>query len=193
MINSKLRGFTLVELLVVITIIGILTSIIVTGLTNAKKTGRDAKRVSDLKNIQVSLALYYNDNLHYPCTLGSGSSNQCVPDFLGTYMTAVPKDPSTGVVYYYNPLNTLSGASNCNSNAPVSYHLGAAMETTGNLLTQDSDWASAGQAAYNDPTSGTCNSSSNGPNNGVKFDGNAAACTGTSPAGTDNCYDVAPN
>ena len=57
------RGFTLVELLVVIAIIGILASIVMVGLGGAKQKSRDSKRVADIKNIQLALSLYYNDNL----------------------------------------------------------------------------------------------------------------------------------
>ena len=51
------RGFTLIELLVVIAIIGILSSIILASLNTARKKGRDARRLSDLKSIAHTIAL----------------------------------------------------------------------------------------------------------------------------------------
>ena len=53
-------GFTLVELLVVITIISILATVVIVGLNSAKSKSRDATRVSDLHNIQIALDFYYD-------------------------------------------------------------------------------------------------------------------------------------
>ena len=61
--RHRSKGFTLIELLVVIAIIGILASIITGSLASARARGRDAKRVADIKNIELALKLYYADNL----------------------------------------------------------------------------------------------------------------------------------
>jgi type II secretion system protein G len=186
-LRSGTQGFTLVELLVVIAIIGILVGIIVPRLGTAKSASRDARRVSDLKNIQLALALYYNDNQHYPCRIDiTGATNQCVPDFVGNYMVVVPTDPLSGANYTYNGLNLASGSSSCNTNPPVAYHMGAVLEVGGSsLLLQDPDWAYTSQSAYNN---GGCNTSST---NDDKFDGKNLTCAGGSPGATDGCYDVA--
>ncbi|HUD02706.1 MAG TPA: prepilin-type N-terminal cleavage/methylation domain-containing protein, partial [Candidatus Paceibacterota bacterium] len=60
------KGFTLIELMVVIAIIGILASIIMVSLSSAQSKGRDAKRVADIRTIQLALEEYYNDNGNYP-------------------------------------------------------------------------------------------------------------------------------
>ena len=52
-------GFTLVELLVVISIIGLLAGIVLSSLNSARAKGRDARRVSDIKQLQLALTLYY--------------------------------------------------------------------------------------------------------------------------------------
>jgi prepilin-type N-terminal cleavage/methylation domain-containing protein len=59
------RGFSLIELLVVIAIIGLLSSIILASLNKAQSKGRDAKRVSDIKQIQLALQVYYDQNNNY--------------------------------------------------------------------------------------------------------------------------------
>ncbi len=59
------KGFTLIELLVVISIMGILSSVIMAPFNEARKKGRDAKRVAELKAIQSSLQLYADD--HHGC------------------------------------------------------------------------------------------------------------------------------
>jgi general secretion pathway protein G len=178
------RGFTLIELLVVIAIIGLLVGIIVPNLGSAKASSRDARRVSDIKNIQLALALYYNDNLHYPCSLrGTGTIGSCAPDFL-PYVPSLPKDPSTNNDYIYSSQQTTSATDNlnCNNKSVVYYHLGAIMETNG-LMNQDDDKTVADQTGY------ACSAS----NGGARFDGNAASCVGSTAAGTDDCFDVVPN
>jgi general secretion pathway protein G len=65
MINLFKKGFTLIELLVVIAIIGILTAVITTNLVSARARARDVRRKSDLRAVQQSLRLYYNDNKNF--------------------------------------------------------------------------------------------------------------------------------
>src|SRR3989344_6514315 len=88
-------GFTLIELLVVIAIIGLLSSVVLASLNGARSRGRDARRVADLKQIQVALELYYSQNTFYPTV-----TSALAPSFIAV----VPKDPSSGsAAYGYNP------------------------------------------------------------------------------------------
>jgi prepilin-type N-terminal cleavage/methylation domain-containing protein len=64
--NTRIRGFTLVEMMVVIAIIAILTAIIVTNFSGAKGKARDAKRISDMGQIQLALELYFDRCNMYP-------------------------------------------------------------------------------------------------------------------------------
>ena len=75
-INVK-KGFTLIELLVVVAIIGILASIILATVSSVRAKGRDAKRVSDLKQIQNALELYFSDNGRYPNIFSGPGSSYC--------------------------------------------------------------------------------------------------------------------
>jgi general secretion pathway protein G len=65
------KGFTLIELLVVIAIIGLLSTLAVIALNSARAKSRDSKRVSDVKQIQTALELYYADNNGYPASSGT--------------------------------------------------------------------------------------------------------------------------
>lgn len=86
-INSKKNGLLIVLLAVgLIIIIAIFTSILLVSLSNTRIKARDARRISDVKQIQVALELYYNDNGIYPASL----------DLIGTkYLPKIPENPAT--------------------------------------------------------------------------------------------------
>ena len=60
------QGFTLIEILIVVAIIAILASVVLVGLGPTQAQGRDARRISDLREVQTGLELYYNKNGVYP-------------------------------------------------------------------------------------------------------------------------------
>lgn len=89
MTNNKRGGFTLIEMLVVVAIIGLLASVVVVGVGGARQKARDAKRVADLRSIQSYLEMNY-----------SNVSPVGYPNITGTnYPASLPKDPSTGANY----------------------------------------------------------------------------------------------
>ncbi len=59
--NKKHRGFTLIELLVVIAIIGLLASIVVVSLGPSRAKSRDARRVADLRQINIAMEMCYGE------------------------------------------------------------------------------------------------------------------------------------
>ncbi len=68
-----LKGFTLIEILIVVAIIGLLTSVVLVGLGSFRTRGRDARRIADLRETQNALELYYTKYQRYPA-LGGGDS-----------------------------------------------------------------------------------------------------------------------
>jgi type II secretion system protein G len=64
--TQKQKGFTLIELLVVVAIIGVLATIVLSSLSNARAQARDARRVSEMKNLEKALEMYYLDYNQYP-------------------------------------------------------------------------------------------------------------------------------
>lgn len=115
------RGFTLIEILVVVAIIGILTSVAVVGYAQARMKARDSQRMSDLRQVQRALELYYLANNQYPsetwCDSSRGSSGTAGCETVSgtawdtssaiwtalvpTYIQALPVDPLNNASYYY--------------------------------------------------------------------------------------------
>lgn len=106
--NNK-QAFTLIELLVVIAIIGILSTLAVVALQGARGKARDAKRITDIRQMQTALELYYTDWNEYPAALASGGSIGSGTDI---YMLTVPTGPTPAdgdcveTDYSYQQLNS---------------------------------------------------------------------------------------
>lgn len=68
-------GFTLVELLVVIVVIGILAGITIVSYNGVQSRSRDARRKTDIANIAKAMEIYYGDNARYPTPTGNTNSS----------------------------------------------------------------------------------------------------------------------
>ncbi len=89
------RGFTLIELLVVIAIIGLLSTLSVVALNSAREKARNARRVSDVKQVQTALELYFNDVGRYPDTTDVVfAANGQIATSGNVYMSVIPRNPS---------------------------------------------------------------------------------------------------
>jgi prepilin-type N-terminal cleavage/methylation domain-containing protein len=84
-------GFTLIEMLVVVAIIGLLSSVILVGLGDVRQEARDTRRVADIRQIQNQLEIYYSMNQNYPAD---------IYDLAGTPYDPVT-DPTTGELRKY--------------------------------------------------------------------------------------------
>ena len=98
------KGFTLMELLVVISVIAILIAVGITSYASINKRSRDARRKSDIEQVRSALELYRSAKGYYP-DAGSGTSfvalsalnTLLVPD----YIPSIPKDPKDDTNYPY--------------------------------------------------------------------------------------------
>ena len=65
-LKRKQNGFTIVELLIVIVVIGILAALVITTFTGIQKKARDTKRETDIKALHGQIEAYYAQNGYYP-------------------------------------------------------------------------------------------------------------------------------
>lgn len=99
-LNKKGKGFTIVEVLVVIVIIAILFTVIFVAVGDIRMKARNTKRESDMGQVNKALQLYQNEEENYP--VGNyGNLDVLVPNYIGE----LPKDPFDSTVdgcdYYY--------------------------------------------------------------------------------------------
>ena len=108
------KGFTLIELLVVIAIIGLLSSVVLASLNSARKKGRDARRLTDLKQLQLALELYYDGQTSpaYPVSTTQANTATALTGLAPAYIAVVPDDPLGGT-YHYVYKTTAGGAFYC--------------------------------------------------------------------------------
>ncbi len=106
--RPRQRGFTLIEIMVVVVILGILAGIVAPSIMGAPDEARVAKAEQDIRAIESALKLYRLDNFRYPTTeqglqaLVERPRSQPEPRNWksGGYLDRVPKDP-WGIVYHY--------------------------------------------------------------------------------------------
>jgi general secretion pathway protein G len=87
------RGFTLIELMIVIAIMGILISIAQPNLKNSLIRAREAVLKEDLFQMRDAVDQYYADNGKYPATLKDLVNAQ---ERTKSYLRDIPRDPFTG-------------------------------------------------------------------------------------------------
>lgn len=134
--KEEKHAFTLIEILVVITLILILSGIIIASIGNPTSDARDARRLTDLGQIQASLELYYEQNDLYPIqsvlqeeelTSSSDTGNKLVE---GDFIPSLPVDPLDDGTYEYYYCGTADGSA---------YALKAFLETDNDALASDYD------------------------------------------------------
>jgi prepilin-type N-terminal cleavage/methylation domain-containing protein len=116
-LSSKKKGFSLVELLIVIAIIGIITTVVLANVARAKANSRDGKRITDISQLQLALALYLDKNEQYPIGNSIATLSALIaPD---KFVDKIATDPINDSLHKYG--YTSDGFSYC---------LGASLENT---------------------------------------------------------------
>lgn len=118
------RGFTLIEIMVVVSLIAFLSIIITVNMNESRKNARDKTRISDINRVRLALSDYYSVCKRYPTTLDP-SANNCQKSgvTLADFIDEVPTDPNSGDAYLYASLND-----DCSD-----YHVGVVFEVEGRI------------------------------------------------------------
>jgi len=143
----KNKGFTLIELLVVIAIIGLLSSVVLASLNTARTKSRDARRKSDIKQLELALEFHYDEfgsytqpeNMNSDCSTGSSCSSSGsdwaassdLRDLVTNgFIPSLPIDPTNNASYRYTyePWNAGQGGYSAGGQA---YDLCANLEEGG--------------------------------------------------------------
>lgn len=142
MTRQQSRGFTIVELLIVIVVIGILAAISLVAYGDIQTRANNAKRKSDIAAIVKSIELYYVDNGRYPAVVGPGAPTACLSSVgwncwgAGTntnrlvpsqYASRMPQDPQYVDILgcdYPNPFRSLMYGYQTDTNGS-GYQIGA--------------------------------------------------------------------
>lgn len=146
-LKNKSKGFTIVELLIVIVVIGILATLVIVTFTGIQQKARDSKRKTDLGAVQAALESYYSSNNTYP-TLADLQSSTWLSTNMKGFDPAALQDPkgaagstvgatASPTQYGYvvtDATGTLAAPTTCSdaagaSNPCVNYRITADLET----------------------------------------------------------------
>jgi len=141
---KKQHGFSLVELLISVSIIAILIAIGIASYSTINKQSRDTKRKSDIEQLRSAIEMYRSENGYYPNTGAGWVDITSLSALTPTYIPAIPEDPKNTTPYVYRYKAT--GLSN---GQYYGYCIEATVESAGSL-------------------SNTCTSIESGFNYGVK-------------------------
>jgi len=100
------RGFTIVELLIVIVVIGILAAITIVAFNGVQTKARDAERATEVRALQTAFEMYKTENGFYPIHAG-GSDNQgyqmtqLEAVLVPKYLASMPQEPGSTAYYQY--------------------------------------------------------------------------------------------
>lgn len=149
------KGFTIVELLIVIVVIGILAAITIVAYNGVQARANDTTRIDGIAKIRKALELYKIDNGRYPYATNSGTSHldgtypgggwevsetnsSTWLSQLAKYMPSdIPIDPANSAPYFYYYYFYTNNASLCGATTPNCYKLGIAKLDATNALELD--------------------------------------------------------
>jgi len=104
--QKKYPAFTLIELMIIVTIVGILVIISLIGLQKQLPKARDGQRKADLNRLKIAFEDYYNDHNCYPPPEWFDNSSDCGSNVLRPYLSSIPCDKKTRQPYIIQTDNT---------------------------------------------------------------------------------------
>lgn len=156
--STARAGFTLIELVVVISILAILAGALIPRVTNRMAQSRDARRLADVRAVKNAVDQYYIDKGYYPAALQNAAyggwdvsqDGDFIPTLISEgYLQSIPKDPINDDTYQYRYYVYDKGTAGCKSDGKF-YVLGIrafetadmALKNTGYFQCSGRNWAS---------------------------------------------------
>src|SRR3989338_513432 len=155
--DVRRRGFTLVEVLVVVALLGVLMTLVFASYGRAQKQARDTHRKSDIKQYQVALENFSGSNSYlYPSWSASVSAHTSLCTSLSGYMSGCLSAPrsSEDASYTYKYISDGTGSGSVSA---LNWVLSAKIEnSSGKLWVVCSNGKSGEWTSAADPSSSTC-------------------------------------
>jgi prepilin-type N-terminal cleavage/methylation domain-containing protein len=138
--KNKQQGFTIVELLIVIVVIGILAALVITTFTGIQKKARDTERQTDVKAVHGQVEAYYAQNGRYPTLTDINDATWRSTNMKGLDAEALkdPKGASSTLaaaaaanVYSYDVQRSGGGTCDNSTNDCAEYTITATLEGGG--------------------------------------------------------------
>lgn len=142
------KGFTLIEMLIVIAVIAILAGVVLTGVSGFQASARDTRRIGDLRNSQNFLELYFTRCGHYPGGMSGGICDSSSDPANWDALLEMMQDPGNGFTsnFPHDPVPSRSYVYDVNSAGDrLQYVISATLERSNSALNDDSDtppWSS---------------------------------------------------
>jgi len=99
--KNRLKGFSLIEILVVVTIIALLAAGAVVTYSQLTKQSRDARRKTDLEQVRAALEMYKSNSATNTYPIGDWSALPAALAGNPKYIGVMPSDPKSSFSYYY--------------------------------------------------------------------------------------------
>jgi len=137
--RASSNGFTILEVLITIVVIGILSTITIFSYNGIQQGARDSTRDSHAIQLKIALEKYFADNSQFPAVCPGGDNVDCPAADLGTvlapYLPTIPQDPRFGADPNANYRYIRGGTSGSAYGLRVSYELKAICKSGVNVLT----------------------------------------------------------
>lgn len=154
--RSSTKGFTLIELIVVVSVLAILAGALIPRVTNHMAQARDARRLSDIQGIQAAIEQFHADKQRYPDSKANSSyggwdvsnDGDFIPELVQDgYLPSSARDPLNDATYFYSYYLYDKGTAGCKG-AGKFYVLGVksfetaafAAKNRGYFQCADRDW-----------------------------------------------------
>lgn len=147
-VSKKQQGFTIVELLIVIVVIGILAALVITTYTGIQAKARNSKRQTDVNSVQTQLEAYFAQNGHYPSLTDMNDSSWLTTNMKSLDKSALqdPQGSSQTLVaspvaksYAYEVANSSGTSCESDDTTCATYTLTATLEGGGTFAKSNLD------------------------------------------------------